>query len=60
MEGINFNAVLLLTEEVPALGTVQSVCSALLLLPYVFCGFLRCVLPGHAAEVLMGPWSGSC
>lgn len=28
MEGINFNAVLLLTKEVPALGTVQSVCAA--------------------------------
>lgn len=33
MEGINFNPVLLLTKKVPALGTVQSVCAALLLLP---------------------------
>lgn len=59
MEGINFNAVLLLTQEVPALCAVQSVCSALLLLPCP-CGFLGCPLPGCAAEVLMGPWSGSC
>lgn len=52
MEGINFNAVLLLTKEVPALHTVQSVCSALLLLPCL-CGFLGCPLPSHGAEVLM-------
>lgn len=31
MEGINFNAVLLLSKKVPALHTVQSVCGALLL-----------------------------
>lgn len=39
MEGINFNDVVLLTKEVPALGTVQSVCAALLLLPCVCVGF---------------------
>lgn len=39
MEGINFNPVLLLTKKVPALGTVQSVCAALLLLPCVCLGF---------------------
>lgn len=60
MEGKNFSAVLLLTKEVPALGTEQSVCAALLLLPCVCVGFwgahflatlLKCSWghdPGHA------------